>query len=66
MPLLTPTQQIQDLFNPLLGHLASNVSGGIGSMLTLEFGAPHITVRGPSSPALRSRREFGAIFGAGT
>jgi hypothetical protein len=66
MPSVIPTQQIQDLFKPLLGHFAWNVRGGVGSMLTLESGAPHIIVREPSSPALRGQREFGGIFGVGS
>jgi hypothetical protein len=44
---MTPTQQVQDLFKPLLGQFAWSVDGGVGSMLTLEFGAPHIIVREP-------------------
>jgi hypothetical protein len=57
VPATTPTQQISDLLKPLLGQLAWNVSGGVGSMLTLEFGAPHITVREPIVPrAARSER----------
>lgn len=43
-------QQVQDLFKPLLGQFAWNVSGGVGSMLTLEFGAPHVIVREPIVP----------------
>jgi hypothetical protein len=50
MPLMTPTQQVQDLFKPLLGQFAWSVDGGVGSMLTLEFGAPHIIVREPIVP----------------
>jgi hypothetical protein len=57
MPGMTPTQQIQDLFKPLLAQFAWNVTGGVGSMLTLEFGAPHITIREPVVPrAARSER----------
>jgi hypothetical protein len=57
MPDMTPTQQINTLFKPLLGQFAWNVSGGVGSMLTLEFGAPHITVRDPVAPrAAKSER----------
>lgn len=44
---MTPTQQVEDLFKPLLGQAAWSVRGGVGSMLTLEFGAPHIIVREP-------------------
>ena len=50
MPSVIPTHQIQDLFKPLLGHFAWNVRGGVGSMLTLEFGAPHVIVREPIVP----------------
>lgn len=50
MPVMTTTQQVQDLFKPLLGHAAWSVRGGVGSMLTLEFGAPHIIVREPKVP----------------
>jgi hypothetical protein len=35
-------QQIYDPFKPLLGQFTWNVAGGFGSMLTLEFSAPHI------------------------
>jgi hypothetical protein len=48
---MIPTQQVQDLFKPLLGQFAWNVDGGVGSMLTLEFGAPHILVREPRVPS---------------
>ena len=50
-PVMIPTQQVQDLFKPLLGQFAWNVDGGVGSMLTLEFGAPHILVREPRVPS---------------
>jgi hypothetical protein len=50
MPSVIPTHQIQDLFKPLLGQFAWNVRGGVGSMLTLEFGAPHIIVGEPVVP----------------
>ena len=50
---------------PLLGQFAWNVDGGVGSMLTLEFGTPHIIVRSRgSSPG--DQNGFGGIFGAGT
>jgi hypothetical protein len=48
---MTSIQQVQDLFKPLLGQFAWNVDGGVGSMLTLEFGTPHIIVREPRVPS---------------
>jgi len=48
---MIPTQQVQDLFKPLLGQFAWNVDGGVGSMLTLEFGTPHIIVSEPRVPS---------------
>jgi hypothetical protein len=47
MPDMTLPPQINNLFKPLLGQFAWNVDGGVGSMLTLEFGTPHIAVREP-------------------
>jgi hypothetical protein len=44
---MTPAQQIQDLFKPLVGQLVWNVHGGVGSFLTLEFGKPHLAIREP-------------------
>jgi hypothetical protein len=44
---MTPAQQIQDLFRPVIGQLAWSVRGGHGSFLTLEFGKPHIAIREP-------------------
>ncbi len=32
---------------PLIGQLAWNVRRGVGSFLTMEFGAPHLSVREP-------------------
>ena len=64
MPSVTPTQQIQDLFKPLLGQFAWNVRGGVGSMLTLEFGAPHIIVREPDRPPRCDVRESSAASSA--
>jgi hypothetical protein len=58
VPVTTPTQQIGGLLKSLLDQLAWNVSGGVGSMLTLEFGAPHITV---GEPIVRGRRSRGGI-----
>ena len=65
---MTPMQQIQNLFAPLLGQLAWNVRCGHGSLLTFEFGNPHIVIREPiiASPgrdakvrrALRRRRVY--------
>jgi hypothetical protein len=62
MPVMTSTQQVQDLFKPLLGQAAWSVQGGVGSMLTLEFGTPHIIVREPkvlrAAASERVRRHF--------
>jgi hypothetical protein len=60
---MTPAQQIQDLFKPLVGQLVWNVHGGVGSFLTLEFGKPHLAIREPieAKPerSARARRQLG-------
>jgi hypothetical protein len=63
MPVMTSTQQVQDLFTPFLGQFAWNVSGGVGSMLTLEFGAPHIIVREPKAPSPKRSERVRRLFG---
>jgi hypothetical protein len=59
---MTSTQQVQDLFKPLLGQFAWNVDGGVGSMLTLEFGAPHIIVREPKVPSAKRSERVRRLF----
>jgi hypothetical protein len=60
---MTSTQQVQDLIKPLLGQSAWSVHGGVGSMLTLEFGAPHIRIREPIVPrAATSERRFNIVI----
>jgi hypothetical protein len=55
---MTPAQEIQDLFRPVIGQLVWNVRGGHGSFLTLEFGKPHLAVREPiEAKPERSARE---------
>jgi hypothetical protein len=44
---MTSTEQIHNLLKPLLGQAAWSVRGGVGNMLTLDFGAPHIMIREP-------------------
>jgi hypothetical protein len=51
MSAMTPSQQTQDLFRPLVGQLVWNVRRGHGSFVTLEFGQPHISVREPITPS---------------
>jgi hypothetical protein len=62
MTVMRSTQQVQDLFKPLLGQVAWSVGGGVGSMLTLEFGAPHIIVREPKVPNRKRSERVRRLF----
>jgi hypothetical protein len=63
---MPPTQQVQDLFKPLLGHFAWNVRGGVGSISHWNSARRTSSSGSPSSPALQRQREFGGFFGVGT
>jgi len=55
-------KQIREFFNPFIDQLAWQVRRTHGSFLTMEFGAPHLTVREPiaASPdtSLRIKRNL--------
>lgn len=63
-----PTKHDGAPLAPLIGQLVWNVKRGVGTFLTMEFGAPHLSVREPIVPksavsprgqrALRRRRVF--------
>src|SRR5689334_12556335 len=41
------------VFAPLIGRLVWQVKRGVGSMLTMEFGEPHLRVHEPVEPLYR-------------
>src|SRR5947208_1815748 len=43
-------EQVGNLWKPLIGQMAWLVRRGVGSFLTMEFGAPHLSVREPITP----------------
>jgi hypothetical protein len=67
-------EQVRNLWKPLIGQLVWSVRRGVGSFLTMEFGAPHLSIREPITPkaarsakvrrALSRRRVF--VEGIGT
>ena len=44
---MKPGQRLDDAFRPLIGQFVWSVRRGHGTFLTMEFGAPHLTVREP-------------------
>ena len=58
-------------FAPLLGKIAWNVRRGVGTFLTMEFGAPHLSIRDSieprytSDPKQRRRLKRRRVFLAG-